>query len=163
MQAARQNNDLQRNSTASAEFPFSATTSAEDSCVEATRSPLRSNQSPSFSPKSVDSASSLNVHNCQYCFKTFRTVENLSRHQRRHTKPVTCPVLGCPDSRQANSEEVMRHLARKHPDSYSQYLNPCPARARGCGQSFPGRPDSLKRHLSSARHISRYGQFHNAC
>ncbi|KUJ07006.1 uncharacterized protein LY89DRAFT_375069 [Mollisia scopiformis] len=103
--------------------------------------PTSETQSPS--PPSTGPA-----FKCRFCADTFEKRHLLNRHENKHTKPVPCPVSGCPH-RTAKRRDMQRHVVVHHsheaPVAVPKFL--CPV--GGCKYAEAGfkRKDHLVRHL----------------
>lgn len=78
------------------------------------------------------------VHRCIECNLTFRTQQSLDRHRELHdpTRPLACPK--CP-LRYKNKDQLVRHVQTHEKPAIECDL---------CHRVF-GRPDHLKRHIST--------------
>ncbi|KAH8760949.1 hypothetical protein F5882DRAFT_523089 [Hyaloscypha sp. PMI_1271] len=85
---------------------------------------------------------------CEYCGREFSKQYELTKHERNHTKPLSCEIC---HERKAQRKDLDRHYRTEHP-SYAQSHN-IPEISKKCEDcGLKARSDNLKRHQRNAKH-----------
>lgn len=83
---------------------------------------------------------------CPQCPLTFRRACDFTKHFRKHTKPVECPIANC-QMKFSTTRDLERHQHSRHPSEYGRTKIPCDG--PGCGKVF-SRKDHMLRHKKKA-------------
>jgi len=118
-------------------------------------SPLESPPQQSSGP-SEDRLSSSNLQ-CEYCPQVFQRQFELTKHERTHTKPLSCHLCSNGYIGAAEQKDLNRHFWVHH-KSYARSSNKPKdsGTCNDCGQEF--RSDNLKRHQQRAKHGEYQGR-----
>jgi len=88
-------------------------------------------------------------HTCSVCRKEFPRVSDLNKHEKSHSRPFTCPVLGC-KYRGPTAKDLERHVKSTHTRPYKCVFN-----FAGCESTFSSK-NEWKRHVSTQHILLHY-------
>lgn len=107
---------------------------------------------PEHSQRPMEGGFPNEVFQCehQHCQKIFLKKYKLTKHERTHSKPVTCEL--CPQG-VAQPKDLHRHYWTKH-RAYAEQNN-IPKDQKTCEEcGYTSRSDNVKRHQRDQQHIA---------